>query len=315
MENNTCELQRREFIKKTSTCIFATMLGASMFNPDLGQADTGENMNDDEKQLKKDFFNYACSGALFLYVNRNYGHPKQKEALSVASLSGGIMQCGHQCGMLWGAALAAGAESYRRFQEQDTAIAKAITATQELTKSFLKKAATVNCREITNTNWSKRFSILKYLITGKTITCLSIAKKWAPKAVKTVEDSLSDNLANENELPVNCATEVAKKMNATKEKTIMVAGFAGGYGLNGHGCGALGAAVWIKSLDWFEKNPDSKDIYNPYAQKTLDAFNKVTNSEMRCKNICEKCFQSSKEHTEYIQSGGCSELIDVIANS
>ncbi len=315
---NTSQLNRREFIKKTTTCAIGTLLAASMVNPLLLQAGPTE-ISDDRKeklkQLKKDFFQYACSGALFLYLNRNYGHPKENEALSVASLSGGIMQCGHQCGMLWGSALASGAESYRRFENQGQAVNRAISATQNLTKSFLRKADSMNCREITNTDWSRKLSLFKYLITGKTITCLHIAKKWANKAVKSAEDGLSANQDNTTETPVSCAAEVAKKMGATDEKIIMVAGLAGGYGLSGKGCGALGAAVWIKSLEWVKDNPDSKDMYNPYAKKTLVAFNEVTNSEMLCNKICGRSFNSVKEHTEYIKNGGCGKLIDTLANS
>lgn len=321
MEKNANQLNRREFIRTTTTCALGTIIAASMVNPLVVQAVTSE-IDDDKKeklkQLKKDFFQYACSGALFLYLNREFGHPKENEALPVASLSGGIMQCGHQCGMLWGSALASGAEAFRRFENQGLAINKAISATQNLTKSFLRKAKSMNCQEITNTDWSRKFSIFKYLVTGKTITCLHIAKKWAPKAVKSAEDGLSEKEESRPETPLSCATEVAKKMGAGKEKEIMVAGLAGGYGLSGYGCGALAAAVWIKSLQWFDENEGStntKDIYNAYAQKTLDAFNNTTNAEMRCEKICGRNFNSVKEHTEYIKNGGCSNLINTLANS
>ncbi len=43
-------------------------------------------------------------------------------------------------------------------------------------------------------------------------------------------------------------------MGATEEESIMVAGFAGGIGLSGHACGALGAVVWYKMLDLNKKN-------------------------------------------------------------
>ncbi len=43
-------------------------------------------------------------------------------------------------------------------------------------------------------------------------------------------------------------------MLGTEEESIMVAGFAGGIGLSYNGCGALGAALWYKMLNWGENN-------------------------------------------------------------
>lgn len=54
----------------------------------------------------------------------------ESDSLESSFLAGGIMQEVYQCGMLWGAALGVGAESYRRHDDPARAIATAITATQ-----------------------------------------------------------------------------------------------------------------------------------------------------------------------------------------
>jgi hypothetical protein len=217
--------------------------------------------------------------------------------------------------MLWGSALAAGAESFRRYSDTGLAIGKAVKTTQNLLESFQKRAECINCRDITNTEWSKKGSILKYMIRGTMFKCLNIAKKWAPEAIHAAEGGLHDTCRKINKKCLSCASEVAGKMGAGKEEIVMVSGFAGGIGLSGNACGALGAAIWIKSLNWFRKHPESRDMYHPDAKSTLNIFYETTNSEMLCHKICGRQFQSVDEHTEFVKNGGCARLIDALALS
>ena len=145
--------------------------------------------------------------------------------------------------------------------------------------------------------------------------CLNIAKKWAPEALQSSEDGLNNSKKELPDHAVSCAAEVAGKMGVDIEKAIMVAGLAGGIGLSGNACGALGAAVWLKSIAWLKENPDSRDLYNPYANRTLAAFEQETNSKYLCKEICGKRFQSIEEHTDFIDNGGCKKLIETIAQA
>jgi hypothetical protein len=50
--------------------------------------------------------------------------------------AGGIAQYGYQCGMLWGATLAAGAQAYRLYGAGPQAETQAIIAAQRLVESF-----------------------------------------------------------------------------------------------------------------------------------------------------------------------------------
>ncbi len=50
----------------------------------------------------------TCSNAMFHLLNHEFDHIKPMEEKASDTLAGGIAQKGHQCGMLWGAALAAG---------------------------------------------------------------------------------------------------------------------------------------------------------------------------------------------------------------
>jgi hypothetical protein len=317
-KKKTKEMNRRDFIKISSVGATAAAISFSIINPDKLYAISNPIENDSEKyqkEVKKDLFKVACSGSLFLFLNRNFGYPKEEESLSVASLSGGILQKGYQCGMLWGATLATGAESFRRYKNINQAIGNAIIATQNIIQSFSERTKCTNCRDITHVDWSRKLSITKYFITGKLFTCLNIAKKWAPEALQSAEDGLNNSPKEFPEHSVSCATEVARKLGENTEETIMVSGFAGGMGLSGNACGALGAAIWLRSRAWCRENPDSRDMYNPYAKRTIEAFEKETKAKFLCKEICGRRFMTIKEHTEFINNGGCSKLINVIAQA
>ena len=205
--------------------------------------------------------------------------------------------------MLWGSAMGLGAESNRRCTNQDKAIALAIKATQHVMESF------------TDCIWQSKASMAKYIVSGKVMSCFKLAENWAPEAIKSAYEGLS---YDENDLPescISCASEVAKKMGATDEEIVMVAGFAGGIGLSGNACGALGAAIWMKTLALCKKQPGKSFYSNPDAKKTLDDFYLETDYKILCDEITETNFKSLNEHTEFIKKGGCSKLIDVLADT
>ena len=78
----------------------------------------------------------TCSRTFFHLLNREFIHLAETEEMAADPLAGGIMQKGHQCGMLWGATLAVGTESFRRSDNLDQAMGLAIVTTQNLLSSF-----------------------------------------------------------------------------------------------------------------------------------------------------------------------------------
>jgi len=263
----------------------------------------------------------ACSHAMFHLLNNEFDNVKPKEETASDLLAGGVAQKGYQCGMLWGGALAIGTEAYRKFDDKNMAIASAINASKLLVESFQKRTRTVNCRDIAKVEWENKFDFAIYIL--KTIAqgfvyspCFNLIAKWTPEAVEAANKGLTENIVY-NQPCVSCSTELVKKMGATEEESVMVAGFAAGIGLSGNACGALGAAIWYKMLELGKKNPEltQKFMDNPDAKKVLRAFYMQTDSEMLCKNICKRTFNSIDEHSEYIKNGGCSELIEALAKS
>jgi len=259
----------------------------------------------------------TCSQTLCYLLDREFGHVKENEERATDPLAGGIIQKGHQCGMLWGSALAAGAESFRRHENRDQAIGMAITATQNLTGSFTKRTNTVNCREITGCDWTSPASIVKYFLTGRIFTCFNLTAKWAPEAIRAATAGLSRDQKDLLEQPLSCASEVIRLMGGTDEEMVMVAGFAGGIGLSGNGCGALAAAIWMHTLAWCKEHPGETPpmFKNPETKNIFQAFTAATHAEILCHKITGRQFKSINEHTEFIKSGGCDKLIRVLARS
>lgn len=264
----------------------------------------------------------TCSQTFGHILNREFGQQKEEEERALDLLAGGVLNTGHQCGMLWGATLAVGAESFRRHKDHDQAIALAVTATQHIIDSFINITNTVNCREITSYNLNSVFGLVKFML--KTMLkgidnspCFNLAERWAPEAVQSAKQGLTDDHIQLTQRPVSCASLVTKKMGATNEEAVMVAGFAGGMGLSGEGCGAVSAALWMNALIWCKEHQGKSPPYlnNPEAKKLLNKFYAVTDSEMRCEKICDQRFETIDDHTEYINNGGCAKVIEVLTQS
>tara|TARA_R110002096_G_scaffold323145_1_gene517281 strand:+ start:6900 stop:7748 length:849 start_codon:yes stop_codon:yes gene_type:complete len=263
----------------------------------------------------------TCSRTFAHLLNREFGHVKEHEERALNPLAGGIMNQGYQCGMLWGAALAVGAESYRKHKNPEKAIAIAVTATQRIMESFVKQSGAIDCKEIIGYDLTSIIGMTKFML--KTTLqgmnnshCFILAEQWAPEAVEVATESLSAN-AKIMQKPMSCASEVVRQMGGSEEEATMVAGYAGGLGLSGNACGALSAAIWKKMLDWCREHPDKNPPYfnNKTAKKMLKAFNVVTENKMLCSKICERKFQNLEDHTEYLKQGGCKKLVEVLANT
>lgn len=266
-----------------------------------------KNQNDAKKIFKK---LGSCSHTFFHILNREYDHPKRIEERAADPLAGGIYQQGYQCGMLWGASLGVGAEAFRRYDNHDKATGVAIKATQHIMESFTKRTKTIECHDITNCDWSSKISMAKYFISGKFLSCFSLAEDWAPEALEAAEEGLQEsNIPNQC---TSCASEVAKKMGATDEEMVMVAGFAGGLGLSGNACGALSAAIWMKNLDRCRQS-EKTSYKDPDSNEYLEKFYLATDYEIKCDKITGKTFGTLEDHSEYIKNSGCEKLINTLA--
>ncbi len=271
-----------------------------------------ENTKTIQKEARKLLFQIGCAGALKTTLNKSFGNPMKTEEWATAPLCGGIMSEGHQCGMLWGAVLAAGAEAFEKSNTSNVAVQISVNAAKALNQSFIVRAKHVDCRKITQCNQRSVLGMVKYFITGKPLNCARLTSKWAPEAIEAAKKGMKRKIETDNKIS-NCAYILAKRKGAGEKKAVMVSGFAGGIGLSGNTCGALGAAVYFKALDWQRSKPGDTTFKIPEAKKVLNAFLKETRGETQCYKLCGHKFETQIQHSEYIENGGCEEIIDTLA--
>jgi hypothetical protein len=210
--------------------------------------------------------------------------------------------------------LAVGKEAHRRIEDKGQATALSILASKNVIETFSEKAGSPNCIDITNTDFSKKIQFAKYMI-FKARSCFNLADRWTEDAIQSGKEGL---LIDPTKLPrdtVSCASEVARKMSANEEEVAAVSGLAGGIGLSGEACGALIAAIWLRSIQWAKENPGKSPYSNMYASNVMFTFHEATQSKFLCKEICGRKFNSVEEYSDYIRKGGCAELIETLSIS
>ncbi|MFC1930329.1 C-GCAxxG-C-C family (seleno)protein [Chloroflexota bacterium] len=248
-------------------------------------------------------------------VDRSFNHPLKLEEEASMPLAGGIVSQGYQCGMLWGATLAAGAQAYRLLGPGPQAETAAIIATQRLVESFrARNNNNIDCLEITETHLQDKKQALNYFfLKGGFIGCVRMAVKYVPEAFREINTALSEIHIEAPHHPVSCSAMLAQKMGVSDMHTVMAAGFAGGIGLSGGACGALGAAIWIIGMNEPEGG-GLKKMNNPKVGDTIDRFIKsAADFKFECSEIVGRRFENIGDHAGYLRDGGCSEIIEVLA--
>jgi len=225
------------------------------------------------------------------------------------------MQHGYQCGMIWGAALAAGAQAYRLYGAGPKAEAGAIKAAQRIVESFRAQKNHINCLEITEIDKSSTTlqMIMFFLVKGGTIGCFRMAAKYAPVAFSEINSAFSEDNIEAPSPPVSCAAILAEKMGLSEQHIVMLAGFAGGIGLCGGACGALGAAIWIMEYNRGKEEATKMDFKNPAALDKIERFLKCTDYKFDCSETVGRKFENIDDHAAYLRDGGCSEIIETLA--
>ena len=249
-------------------------------------------------------------------VDASFDHPLKVEEKASIPFAGGVANMGYQCGMLWGAALAAGAQSYRQNGPGPQAESEAIAATQKLVEAFrVHTRNEINCMEISHMNLqgnTELVSILKFFLKGGPIGCFRMAARYAPDAYNKTVSAFSEKQIEATSPPVSCASMLAEKMGGSEMHVVMAAGFAGGLGLSGGGCGALGAAIWIIGMNR-PVELDGLNYSGTWVNDTIEKFLESSDYEFECSEIVGRKFEGVGDHADYISNGGCLKIIEALA--
>lgn len=229
-------------------------------------------------------------------------------------LAGGIMGNGYQCGMLWGGALAAGAQAYRLYGAGSRAEIAALRASQKLVAAFQTRAKDINCAEITELEWKKSSGrqVVKFFARGGPIGCFRLAADYAQIAFDTINHALDDEHTELPAQPVSCTALLAQQMGVSELHVVMAAGLAGGIGLSGGACGVLGAAIWFRGIHTL-KNDSQLSFDLNASSAELDRFLASADYEFECARIVGRKFADVADHASYVREGGCANIIAALA--
>jgi len=218
--------------------------------------------------------------------------------------------------MIWGATMAAGRQAYLRFGATPQAEAHAVMAAQRLVESFHTLNKNINCVEITDLDRSSSTlqMVTFFLLKGGFFGCCRRVARYASAALDEIESGMTE----ENKSPAqsaSCAAMLARRMGASEMRAVMAAGFAGGIGLCGGGCGALATALWVIGLERCLE-PGGKISYSdPQMKDLVERFLKSTGYTFECSEIVGRKFTDLEDHAAHLRNGGCAELLDVLAAS
>jgi len=257
----------------------------------------------------------ACADTLLHVLDCAYDRPLPEEERAAMSLAGGIMQRGYQCGMIWGATLAAGAEAHRRFGEGARAEALAVAAAGRLLEVFRAQNGATDCFDITEIDDSStKIEMMTYfLLKGGVVRCFAGAARYASAAKDAIDAALCAPQGEAPPAPVSCAALLTTRMGGSGLHAVMAAGFAGGIGLGGGGCGALAAAIWIDGMKALRGGAERLDFESPRALAMIDRFLACTGRRFECEEICGRRFSGVEEHGTYLRGGGCAPLLEALA--
>jgi hypothetical protein len=248
-------------------------------------------------------------------VDGSFDHPLALEEHASMPLAGGVEQMGFQCGQVWGAALAAGARAYQLFGPGPQAEAAAVVAAQRLAETFRTSYKSINCAEVIDLDWKNpnATQILKFFVKGGPIRCFTSTAGFARTALGEINVAYAGNYLETPDPPISCAALLAQKMGASDLHTVMVACLAGGIGLSGGACGALGAAIWLIEMNRMREGAGKIEFNSPEATETIDRFLQSSDGEFECAKIVGRKFENANDHAGYVRDGGCSKIIEALA--
>jgi hypothetical protein len=248
-------------------------------------------------------------------VDGAYDQAMKLEERAVAPLAGGILTQGYQCGQLWGAALAAGAQAHRRLGPGPQAEAAAVAASQRLVAAFRRDYQHINCSDLTELSWKdmQARQVVKYIATGRILHCFTMAGGYAQTTHREINAALDGPLPEAPEPPVSCASMLVRAMGGSELHQTMAAGFAGGIGLSGGGCGALGAAIWLISMQEIEDGGFKLNMESPRAQAVIERYLASADYEFECANVVGRQFADLHDHAAHLRDGGCAQIIQALA--
>jgi hypothetical protein len=286
--------------------------------------------NFSKRSMKRTMFrHFSCAESTLILFDRVAGIDQDDAEQAIDPLNGGVLlELDGGCGLLWGSAMAAGIRASKRFEKEEDACAAAFATSIELLREYVASGGATDCNRILNMD---RWNFLSYLAKVKMNVCVGIAEKWFPRFDEIIEKSFESYTPKREQKCVNCAVDVFKSV--AKEiglelsgETPWVAGFAGGFGLQGSTCAAVSSAVFAINLRYFRsrnKSPHSAlrsmmqgmgvgTGWMKPSKRLLSAFKEEFHAKS-CYGLTGKMFEGLDEYTDHVASGKCANIVSGVS--
>jgi len=289
-----------------------------------------------EKEISKSkmkmalFRHFSCSETMLTLLDRMGGTEWQEVEEASDPLCAGILfDLDAACGILWGGSLSAGIMAQRSFLDPIAAKNAALRATRKLFDEYNQQEDRVNCGERIN---MRKWNFLLYMLKGNSFRCQNNIAGWAPRFREIIDSSMRESVEDRpSDNQQNCACMAMDKVGQaigldTTQYAAVPAGLAGGLGLSGSTCGALAAAIFTQCLKYFHSRTKSR---HGMVRSILQGFyfgipwlnpSMNLNEEFKqklgtksCKGITNKVFSNNAELSDFLRDGGCSGVIDRLA--
>jgi hypothetical protein len=138
--------------------------------------------------------------------------------------------------------------------------------------------------------------------------------RHGPVARDTIDEAFSSDPVETPAPPVSCAAVLAERMGASPLHLVMAASLAGGIGLSGSGCGALGTAIWMVAMRHNEASGGKILFDSPIGEAVVASFVKAAGPDLNCSAIAGRTFESLDDHAAYLRDGGCADMMDALVD-
>jgi hypothetical protein len=186
----------------------------------------------------------------------------------------------------------------------------------------------MQCGELTD---MQRWSFPRYMLKGNIARCRNQVAHWTPRFHEVIDSASSAETGGESSGDRgNCACAAMKAVGRAigfdvEPYAAVPAGLAGGLGLSGNACGALAAAIFTVCLKYFVNRDKPRHSmlrslmqgfgrgvsWMDSSQYINEGF-KLRFGSKSCADIAHRKFGSAEELAEFVNSGGCREVIDAV---
>ena len=285
------------------------------------------------RKVRAEFWRrFSCSETMLTLLNRSAGLEQKEWEEASDPLCGGILaglDCA--CGVLWGGALAAGMRAYHQIQDEIKARSVALEATRSIVNTYLAKRTAVDCTDVTR---MQRWNMPMFLAKGNLRVCQRQLVEFAPVFDQKIDETIEQaGKAAGCRQCANCAANaflrVAEVIGVdAPEGASVCAGLAGGIGLSGNGCGALGASILALNLKYFKErdrpkhsmirsNLQGMSIGDGWMRQSREVLGKFIDrhGSKKCSEITGRTFATETELDGYLRSGSCESVTDTLVNA